>query len=123
MLFGLPTLLYKTAFKGFKNKILSHSILNKYIDKGVLVIPSANNLQNEYLVAMVPNITKNVGEQKYTLISNELDSSLNKDFYEYLERIGFDKLKVMNVIDELWPDLLRYMGQKINLSLLEIQKN
>jgi hypothetical protein len=122
LLFGIPSILYKSGYKNFKRKILADPILSKYIDKELLNEPAANNYKNEYLVAMVPNITNQVTEQKYTLITKDKESSQNKDFYQYLERIGFDKDKVMAQINDMWDELLVASKQRMNLSLMEIQK-
>jgi hypothetical protein len=118
--FGLPQFLYNIGFEKFKKKILNHPELSKFINKDNFLNNRIGRYVNEYFVSLTTGVLSGVHERGFTVITNDMNSPHNKNFFEYLEVIGFEKEGIMKVINESWAELGEFSQQNTRLSLFEI---
>lgn len=123
-LLGIPTLLYKTGFKKFKNNVLKHSKLKDFVEKENFSNRNLKSYEHELVAALIP-FTLNKAEKNKTIsITRELSAPENAEFYKFLEEAGFDKERIMHVIQERWEELVQFSYFASNIMMLEVsQKN
>ncbi len=122
MLFGLSSMFYSIGFKKFQDKVLKHDNLNKQINKDFFNNSNLHSYLDEYMSALIPRILELAGGKPGILISRNIDSPRNKDFYLILEEAGLDKDKFMTVLIEDWDRITEHSKTTSNYDLMEIVK-
>lgn len=120
LLLGLPTAMYKAGFDKFRQKVLKNDALKKYINKDALGNTNAGSYEAEFMNAFIYNVLEKA-PQKEIFLTNEKNSPQNKEFYEFIDKVGLDREKMMKIVNEYWEVLMMYAEQGSNYAMLEIK--